>query len=201
MNAGPYLNNVAADLKPEEIQPWAAALRKQRMEDLWKDDPSSFRCLPMGPRGNLLPFLMQKIIQTPTLIAILTEDLTHRQIFMDGRALPVDPNPSFMGYSVGRWEGDTLVVETTQLVEQVDQRFPHSADARVVERFHLTTGTKGERVLVIDMTMTDPRFYTKPVTGQKKWMAVPNGHLLPYDCAEEGWRQRLEQLERRAAGK
>ena len=46
--------------------------------------------------------------------------------------------------------------------------------------------------------MTDPRFYTKPVTAQKKWMAVPNGHLLPYDCAEEGWRVRLEQLERNA---
>jgi hypothetical protein len=49
------------------------------------------------------------------------------------------------------------------------------------------------------MTMTDPRFYTKPVTAQKKWMAVPDGHLLPYDCAEEGWRSRLEELERRAA--
>jgi hypothetical protein len=56
-------------------------------------------------------------------------------------------------------------------------------------------------VLVIDFEMTDPLFYTKPVTGQKKWMAVPNGHLLPYDCAEEGWRQRLEQLERGAARK
>ena len=83
----------------------------------------------------------------------------------------------------------------------MDQRFPHSADARVVERLHLAAGTKGERVLVIDMTMTDPRFYTKPVTAQKKWMAVPNGHILPYDCAEEGWRRRVEQLEEAAAGK
>ena len=70
--------------------------------------------------------------------------------------------------------------------------------ARVVERYSLTTGAKGERVLVIDFTMTDPVFYTKPVTAQKKWMAVPNGHLLPYDCAEEGWRHRLEQLEEAA---
>jgi hypothetical protein len=91
-------------------------------------------------------------------------------------------------------------VETTHLVEQVDARYPHSAQARVVERYSLATGAKGERVLVIDFTMTDPVFYTKPVTGQKKWMSVPNGHLLPYDCAEEGWRHRLEQLEE-AAGK
>jgi hypothetical protein len=53
-------------------------------------------------------------------------------------------------------------------------------------------------VLVVDMTMTDPLFDTTPVTGQKKWVEVPNGHLLPYDCAEEGWRKRIEQLEKSA---
>jgi hypothetical protein len=68
----------------------------------------------------------------------------------------------------------------------------------VVERYQLTTSASGERVLVIDMTMTDPVFYTRPVSGQKKWVEVPNGHLLPYDCAEEGWRKRLEQLEKDA---
>lgn len=56
----------------------------------------------------------------------------------------------------------------------------------------------GRGVLVVDMTMTDAVFYTRPVTGQKKWVEVPNGHLLPYDCAKEGWHKRIEQLERSA---
>jgi len=143
-----------------------------------------------------------EIVQRPEQITILYElhnDV--RRIYFGARNAPEsDRLPFRNGYSSGRWQGDTLVVDTTLLVEQVDARYPHSAQARVEERYHLTTGAKGERVLVIDFTMTDPGFYTKPVTGQKKWMAVPNGHLLPYDCAEEGWRQRLEQLERGGAG-
>jgi hypothetical protein len=141
-----------------------------------------------------------EIIQRPEQITILYElhnDV--RRIYFGGRNTPeADRLPGRNGYSSGRWEGDTLVVETTRLVEQVDTRFPHSDQARIVERYRLTTGARGERVLVIDFTLTDPLFYTRPVTGQKQWMAVPNGHLLPYDCAEEGWRLRLEQLERSA---
>ena len=87
------------------------------MEDLGKDDPSNFKCLPQGPRA-IIRIGWAKIIQTPTLIAILYEDLTSRQIFLDGRELPNDPNPSFMGYSVGHWEGDTLVVESAGFNEQ-----------------------------------------------------------------------------------
>jgi hypothetical protein len=83
----------------------------------------------------------------------------------------------------------------------VDQRYPHSDRAQVIERYQLTTSPRGERVLVIDMTLTDPVFYTRPVTGQTKWVEVPNGHLLPYDCAEEGWRKRIEQLEKGATSR
>jgi hypothetical protein len=144
-----------------------------------------------------------EIVQRPEQITILFElhnDV--RRIYFGARNAPdADRLPFRNGYSSGRWEGDTLVVETTHLVEQVDQRYPHSAQAQIVERYRLTTGAKGERVLAIDFEMTDPAFYTKPVTAQKKWMAVPNGHLLPYDCAEEGWRQHLEQLERAGGGK
>jgi hypothetical protein len=142
-----------------------------------------------------------EIIQRPEQITILYElhnDV--RRIYFGTRNTPEpDRLPGRNGYSSGRWEGATLVVETTRLVEQVDTRFPHSDQARIVERYRLTAGAKGERVLVIDFEMTDPLFYTKPVTAQKQWMAVPNGHLLPYDCAEEGWRMRLEQLEKAAA--
>jgi hypothetical protein len=111
-NSEAYQSNVTVDLKPEEIDPKVVELYKQRMEDLGKDDPSTFRCLPSGPRQLFAPSSWVRIIQTPTMIAMLYEDLFYRQIFMDGRELPKDPNPSFMGYSVGRWEGDTLVVDS-----------------------------------------------------------------------------------------
>ena len=101
-----------------------------------------------------------EIVQRPEQITMLYElhnDV--RRIYFGARNVPVpDRIPGRNGYSSGRWEGETLVVETTQLVEQLDQRFPHSAEARVVERFHLAAGAKGERVPVIDMTLTDPRF-------------------------------------------
>jgi len=167
------------------------------------DSPGGY-CLGAGMPTIILggATYPMEIIQRPEQITIIFELHTDvRHIYFGARNTPeADRVPFRNGYSSGRWQGDTLVVDTTLLVEQVDARYPHSAQARVEERYHLTTGAKGERVLVIDFTMTDPAFYTKPVTGQKKWMAVPNGHLLPYDCAEEGWRQRLEQLERGAAG-
>jgi hypothetical protein len=166
------------------------------------DTPGGY-CLGPGMPGLFMggATYPMEIVQRPEQLTMLYELHNEvRRIYFGARNVPVpDRVPGRNGYSSGRWEGDTLVVETTQLVEQVDQRFPHSAGARVVERFHLATGTKGERVLVIDMTLTDPSFYTKPVTAQKKWMAVANGHILPYDCAEEGWRLRLEALEKAGA--
>src|SRR6267143_1039759 len=101
-----YERNIAADLKAGEIQPWADALVKQRAEDLQKDGPG-IQCLPWGPSYSTSA-RKAKIVQTPGLILMLDEDLTYRQIFMDGRALETDANPSWMGYSVGRWAGDTL---------------------------------------------------------------------------------------------
>lgn len=166
------------------------------------DTPGGF-CLGPGMPSIILggATYPMEIVQRAEQITILYElhnDV--RRIYFGARNVPeADRLPFRNGYSAGRWEGGTLVVETANLVEQVDQRYPHSAQARIVERYSLTTGAKGERVLVIDFTMTDPLFYTKPVTGQKKWMAVPNGHILPYDCAEEGWRLRLEELEKGAA--
>jgi hypothetical protein len=110
-----------------------------------------------------------------------------------------DRVPGRNGHSSARWEGDTLVVETTHLIEQVDQRYAHSNQAKIVERYSLSTDSAGTKVLTAEMTLTDPVFYTKPVTDTKRWASVPNGHILPYECAEEGWRMHLEQLEKKAA--
>ena len=178
---------------------------RQKMESYRKlvastgDTPGAY-CLGSGMPSVLFggATYPMEIIHRPEQITIIHElhnDV--RRIYLGSRNMPeADRLPGRNGYSSAHWEGDTLVVETTKLVEQVDQRYPHSDRARVVERYQLTTSPRGERVLVVDMTMTDPVFYTRPVTGQKKWVEVPNGHLLPYDCAEEGWRKRIEQLER-----
>ena len=117
-----YFGNLAKDLKAGELvmQPWAEAQVKENQVNLHKNDPM-VACLPPGvPRINLggsrlmpHPF---KVVQTPALVVLLYETSTNqtfRQVFLDGRSLPSDPQPSWLGYSVGRWEGDTLVVETT----------------------------------------------------------------------------------------
>src|SRR5262245_24121905 len=109
-----YLLNLAADLKPEEIplQPWAAALYAERIENNGKDHPG-VRCWPSGvPEKNNIPDGL-KVVHTPDLLMFLHESRTiYRQVFTDGRPLPRDAQPTWMGYSIGHWEGDTLVVET-----------------------------------------------------------------------------------------
>ena len=110
-DAGVQLFDIAVGLKPEDIKPWAAELAKQRADAPLVNDQVG-TCLPEGPRFNHWLAYPKKIIQTPGVMVILGEDLTYRQIFLDGRALPAVSTPSFMGYSVGHWEGDTLVVET-----------------------------------------------------------------------------------------
>src|SRR6187399_1375164 len=99
-----YSRNIAADLKPEEIQPWARDLVEQRREDLGREY-MNVKCVPLGPgyatAADSTGAEMIKIVQTPGLILILNPDLTYRQIFLDGRKLESDPNPSWMGYSVG----------------------------------------------------------------------------------------------------
>ena len=106
-----YAANITADLAPGDIQPWARALSRR------SGSKTSARTIRRSPAASPAARVtsraagLAKIIQTPSLIVILFEDLSYRQIFLDGRQLPRDPNPSWMGYSVGHWEGDTLVVD------------------------------------------------------------------------------------------
>ena len=182
-DAGPYSGNVSVDLKPEEIRPGVDALYKQRMEDLGKDDPSTFRCLPSGPRALHTPQGWARIIQTPSVIAILYEDLTSRQIFMDGRALPKDPNPSFMGYSVGRWDGDTLVVDSIGFNETSWLDFgghPHSEALRTTER--LTRKSFGR--LEVEVRLDDPKTFTRAFTVPTHAEIVTDTEMLEYVCGE-----------------
>ena len=168
------------------------------------DTPGGF-CLGTGMPGSMLGSggYPMEIHQRPEQIIIVYEAHSEiRRVYLGDRIVPMaDRIPGRNGHSSGRWEGDTLVVETTHLVEQVDQRYAHSDEARIVERYRMSTDARGTRVLTAQMTMTDPRFYTSPVTAEKKWAQVPNGHLLPYECAEEAWRIHLEQLEKKAAAR
>lgn len=167
------------------------------------DTPGGF-CLGSGMPASMLGSggYPMEIHQRPEQIMIVYEAHSEvRRVYLGDRIVPeADRLPGRNGHSSGRWEGSTLVVETGHLVEQVDQRYAHSSKAKIVERYHLEKGTKGETVLVAEMTMTDPEFYTAPVMMVKKWAKVPNGHLLPYECAEENWIKHLEQLEKKAGG-
>ncbi len=160
-------------------------------------------CLGTGLPGSMLGSggYPMEIIQRPEQITIVYEAHNEtRRVYFGARNAPQnDRVPGRNGYSTGHWEGNTLVVETDNLVDQIDQRYAHSDEAKVVERYHLEApDAQGRRILVADMTMTDPAFYTAPVTAQKKWAQVPNGRLLPYECAEENWIKRLEELAKKA---
>ncbi|MEP7312210.1 MAG: hypothetical protein ABI859_06485 [Pseudomonadota bacterium] len=164
-------------------------------------------CLGAGMPGSMLGAggYPMEIIQRPEQITLIYElhGEARRIYFGDRNAPEQDRVPGRSGYSSGRWEGDVLVVETGNLVEQLDQRTtPHSAEATIVERYRLDgKDAQGRPILVAEMTMTDPQFYSTPVKLTRRWAQVPNGRLLPYDCNEEVWGARLEMLAEKAGVK
>ena len=164
-------------------QPWAAALVKQRTADFSKDDPHA-RCLPSNiPRAYTLPHY-QKVIQVPGLIAMLQEfNASYRQIFTDGRPLPVDPQPSWNGYSSAKWDGDTLVVDTIGLRDDLWLDMsgnPLTSAARLTERIRRPSfGT-----LQVEFTVNDPKAYTKPWTVMLKQSFAVDTELVDEICLE-----------------
>ena len=180
--------------------PWAAELKKNRMATNDKDNPDA-NCLPMG----FLQFHQQpqprKIIQTPKLILIEYEaNYGIRHIYMDGRTLPKqgDPQPWWYGYSIGRWEGDTLVVETNNLRGTESGPFdgwldvrgsPYSEQARFVERFRRPFFGK----LEIDVTVDDPKSYTKPFTVRINQRFMADEEPMEFICNEnQQFRRRIK---------
>lgn len=178
-----YLINIAADLKEVPFQPWAAAEYQRRRDTRGKDDPNNY-CLPSGIPEKDAVTSPWKIIQEPKLIVILYESRTiYRQIFMDGRELPKDPNPTWQGYSVGHWDGDTLVVETagTNGKAWLDTNGHPVTDAlKVTERFR----RKDFGHMDLTITIDDPKAYTKPWTVVENPELQPDDELLEYICEE-----------------
>ena len=177
--------NIGAGFKDGlPLRPEAAAVLKERMANFSKDNPDVW-CLPLGNQQFNVHSFPRKIIQNPEVLVILYE--THmgiRQIFTDGRPLPNnDPQPWFYGYSVGRWEGDTLVVETIGFKDGgwLDiNGSPLSEKARTIERFRRTTyGT-----LEIEQTIDDPVNYTRPFTTRLNWRLMPDTEIMEMVCTE-----------------
>src|SRR5215469_2468671 len=162
-----------------KAQPWAEALAKKRSEDLGKEDMGVL-CQPFGPRAG---GSVRKIVQTPKLIVLLNDDLTFRQVFMDGRPLESDPNPAWMGYSVGHWEGDTLVIQSAGYNDRTwldDKGHPHSEALRVTER--IRRPDYGH--LEVLKTLEDSKALAAPLTVPIKLELDADTEMIEYVCTE-----------------
>jgi hypothetical protein len=183
-----YSFNILADFKPGEapIRPEAVAeMKRKRTESLGYGDSPTTHCMPMGtPSRDLFSFAPVKIVQSPSVIAMLYEaDNTHRQVYMDGRKLPADPQPAWLGYSVGKWEGDTLVVDTAGFNDKswLDAfGTPHSEAMRLQERFH----RRDFGHMDVQATIDDPRVFTKPFTIKFMQLLIPDSDILESFCDE-----------------
>jgi len=163
--------------------PWAAELRKQRVATNSRENPDA-HCLPLGFMQLHTHSQPRKIVQTDHDLIIMYEaNYGLRNIFTDGRSLPTDPQPWWYGYSVGRYEGDTLVVETTGLRDEgwLDVNgAPFTSGAKITERFRRPTYGRME----IDVTIDDAKAYTRPWTVRVNWRLGADEELIEFVCNE-----------------
>ena len=176
--------NIARSLKDGlPYQPGMAELAKARRQPPKTDEPIT-RCLPIGIVERYTHGTFRKIVQTPGLLLILNEyNKMYRQIFTDGRPLPADPQPAFDGYSVGKWDGDMLVVQTTGFKDGIWlDAFgdPMTDAAKITERIRRVDYGH----LEIDLTVDDPQAYTKPWTVRLYQILAPDTDLIDYICLE-----------------
>ena len=180
-----YLQDVTRDAPDRAtlMLPWADALYKARAANQFLDNPQ-IRCLPAGvPRVHALtqPY---KVVQGPDLVVMLYENGTlYRQIFLDGRRHPADPQPAWLGYSIGRWDGDALVVDTVGFNDQTwldGTGHPHSERMRLTERFVRRSVGRMD----LEITIDDPGTYTRPIRYVQPQALLPGGELIEYVCAE-----------------
>jgi hypothetical protein len=179
-----YDYNVAQNLPADALTPRALAVRQQRVQDFRKDSPLA-HCMPVS-----VPFLdfrgLSRIVQTPGLIVILYEspNSPHRTIFTDGRELPKDPNPTWLGYSVGRWEGDTLVVNSVGFNDKgwLDVGGnPQTESLRLIERFRRPDFGH----LQLEVTFDDPQTFTHPFTLRMEKTYTADTEIFEDVCENE----------------
>lgn len=180
-----YFLNILSDFQPEAapIQPAALPVFEKHAQAFGKDSPET-HCLPLGvPLAELAPAPFQ-VLQTPDTLALLYEpDTSFRRIHTDGRTFPEDMQPAWMGYSVGKWEGDTLVVEARGFNDKswLDAfGHTHSEALRVIERFH----RRDFGHLDLTITIDDPKTYTRPFTFKTSAVLLPDTDLIESYCVE-----------------
>ena len=147
---------VVARPDANNLEPWIRDLVLQRQQEYYRTRPF-YQCLPSGPEAERFGG-WKRVLQTPAVIAILNDDLTYRLIHMDGRQLEADPAPSWQGYSVGRWEGDTLVVDSNDKTWTSRYGVSHTEALRTTERYRRTDFGH----MQVEVTYTDPKAYAKP---------------------------------------
>ena len=178
-----YIENLGADAAPPAL-PWADAYFKKVQASAGAGRPQE-RCLPHGVTDYDTLTMPIKIVQTPGNIVILYETYNHfRQVFMDGRALPKDPQPTWLGYSVGKWEDDTLVVDSSGFNDQTwldDAGHPHTEALHVTERFRRPDFGHIELKLIVD----DPKAYTKPWGATARLNFVADDEMIESICENE----------------
>ena len=182
---GRNLQDLGAEIGGAPLQPWAAALRNERSTTMGKGKPLE-RCIPHGvPDGMLVRNFPFKIVQTPDLVAIVYEEFNHfRQIFTDGRGFPPETTETWFGYSIGKWEGDTLVAETIGFNDGSwldNSGLPHTNALRVTERFR----RRDFGHMDIQITFDDPKAYTKPWTVTLPFDLYPDTELIESICENE----------------
>jgi hypothetical protein len=180
-----YFLNLLADFKPDEspLKPEVAERFRSLSPNRARESPTA-NCLPPGlPNVDLGP-APYKIVQTPGLIVIMYEVFGgHRQVYLDGRKLPADPDPLWLGYSVGRWEGDTLAIETIGFNDKswLDAfGHQHSEDLHVVERLR----RRDFGHIYVQLTIEDPKTFVRPFSVKVTWRLVPDSDVGEYFCAE-----------------
>jgi hypothetical protein len=185
-------NNIAADLQAGDVAPWADAIYQKRRLEFGKDSMET-RCLPMGPALLTTRYRWVRIVQTPAMVVMLYDDMSHREIFMDGRTLEAAPNPTWMGYSVGRWEGDVLVVDSIGYTDRSWLDFeghPHTEDLRISERYTRTSVGR----IDVQVTMTDPKAYARPIRFSMPMKLQADTELLESVCENNKSLERITAI-------
>jgi hypothetical protein len=179
-----YFISVLADFPPNALPLTPAGLERWKHNTQPTTPSPIVNCLPDGmPHGNVLPQPFKVLHSAGVIVFLYEVGTTFRQVFMDGRKLPVDPSPTWQGYSVGRWDGDTLVVDTIGFNDRswLDVRgTPHSEEMRVEERFR----RRDYGHLELTTTITDPKTFTRPITFSVVLNLMPDTELLEHYCAE-----------------
>jgi hypothetical protein len=181
-----YVLNIATDLQPDDVLPWASRLFVTRAAEFGASDPAKARCLPFGPRHIIGGGAVERvrIVQTPDTMVLLYEDLAHREVPLGRRTGAASLSPSYMGHASGEWQGDTLVVRNVGFTDRTWLDYtghPNSEALEITERYRRTGPDRIER----ELRIVDPKTFTEPITIPTELTRIADQpSMLEYVCGE-----------------